>query len=395
VYSGLAETDPILVQITPASPDKNLPKIYVQSGVRVSYSSEGVGAEAELLLQGSYRIIPACGEQVTGEREVGDMYALSTPYFPDRYPFNAECNWNYTIPKNRLVHVSFANFDLAQNNSMSLTARMNGSSDKDAEKNYGVYGGSTLPDDLIVEGDDLLVAFSSKPDAAGKNDWNVAQGMMANLRMLNCGENQTSSTGGSLSSPPASNTTDLCVWIINVPAKGKAEGSVNILEFHLTITKPSNDSFSLILKDGPSSRSENLPLDLGKLTKVQSRYNQLYVEYEKPAGEAKGEGLGFTLKYNIYECPSNQQCSNGVCMHKDWECNGVDNCGDFSDEKDCSVEPGKGKKYGAVEMFIMFVVALIVGIALALCVPVCYRKIRSRYGGEGTGYGNLHEEPVV
>jgi hypothetical protein len=46
-------------------------------------------------------------------------------------------------------------------------------------------------------------------------------------------------------------------------------------------------------------------------------------------------------------------------------------------------------------MFIMFVVALVVGIALALCVPVCYRKIRSRYGGEGTGYGNLHEEPVV
>ena len=42
-------------------------------------------------------------------------------------------------------------------------------------------------------------------------------------------------------------------------------------------------------------------------------------------------------------CPKEKQCTNGVCMQDDWKCNGVDDCGDMSDEADCTCTV-KGKK---------------------------------------------------
>ncbi|KAG6921674.1 suppression of tumorigenicity 14, partial [Chelydra serpentina] len=41
-------------------------------------------------------------------------------------------------------------------------------------------------------------------------------------------------------------------------------------------------------------------------------------------------------------CPQNQclpgqwQCKNKVCIMEDWKCNGINNCGDSSDEEVCA-----------------------------------------------------------
>ena len=47
---------------------------------------------------------------------------------------------------------------------------------------YGQYGGSTVPDDVIVVGTEVQMEFSSQ--AAGNNNWAVAQGVMANIRVI-------------------------------------------------------------------------------------------------------------------------------------------------------------------------------------------------------------------
>lgn len=42
-------------------------------------------------------------------------------------------------------------------------------------------------------------------------------------------------------------------------------------------------------------------------------------------------------------------CANGVCMLPDWKCNGIDECGDMSDEKNCTQpspsKPGHGGRW--------------------------------------------------
>lgn len=46
--------------------------------------------------------------------------------------------------------------------------------------------------------------------------------------------------------------------------------------------------------------------------------------------------VGRTEEFNRTCEPFTFKCLNGVCISMEWKCDGVDDCGDYSDETNCS-----------------------------------------------------------
>ena len=45
-----------------------------------------------------------------------------------------------------------------------------------------------------------------------------------------------------------------------------------------------------------------------------------------------------TFVFGVSECyPAEFQCDSGLCLHADAVCNGINDCGDLSDEQNCSM----------------------------------------------------------
>lgn len=49
------------------------------------------------------------------------------------------------------------------------------------------------------------------------------------------------------------------------------------------------------------------------------------------------ESLLFVLC--VLGCNTSMQCQNKMCLHPDWRCNGIDECGDNTDERNCASVP--------------------------------------------------------
>ena len=61
--------------------------------------------------------------------------------------------------------------------------------------------------------------------------------------------------------------------------------------------------------------------------------------------------------------PSNFTCDNGRCIIHDLECNGINDCGDYSDEKNCSEWTGNcsiGSYHRCIKYLLDLIEALLV-----------------------------------
>jgi hypothetical protein len=277
------------------------------------------------------------------------------------------------------MHLATKDFMLAGPHSLTVTAVVV-TEEKDGNttvKNkttvsYGTYHSDQAPEDFIISGSNATVEFSSEFDG-DVYAYDVSTGFSAIMEIIDCGGNMTSEAAGVIS-VLASNTSQTCVWIVSVPAEGVANGSVNILQYTVTMAGYRNQSFILSVRDGGSESDEDLPVDMknGTSKPALTRYNKLWVRFQGHANDS----LSLNLNYSIHECGAKDQCGNGMCLHADWRCNGVDDCGDGTDEVGCQCVPGD-YAFRGWQMGVAVVFSLIGGIVLALGIPVCMRKLRA------------------
>ncbi|XP_055926425.1 low-density lipoprotein receptor-related protein 10-like isoform X1 [Argiope bruennichi] len=85
---------------------------------------------------------------------------------------------------------------------------------------------------------------------------------------------------------------------------------------------------------------------------------------------------GFTLSITLSK-KSNQcydfRCENNYCINARYVCDGINNCGDFSDEIDCQ-QIARKPFPGTVVVIAMFLVS-VMGLVCGFCISICMRAV--------------------
>lgn len=366
VYRGLAALHENKL-VTFDSSLRYFPNIHVDSkdGVRIdaSLSDEKPTLNKADRLSAFYDVIPGCFKV---QNLVSGNLTLRSPGYPTRYSLNANCSWSINFPENKTVMLSFVDIDVYPSDMFVIYAR-NGNGSEHVVFNAT---GQSKPDNIIVDENITFVWTSLLSNMEAL----PVRGFSMDLLLLDGGSNQTADQG-SLKIPGETfahaNGTFQCIWKITVPAKGMPGKAYNV-KFGYTIQNPSNNSIFEIY-DGGSLLSPKFAVN--DSTTMLSRNSTILIRYA--VKNVTGDVEKIELKYETQECDKDHQCDNGLCLHNDWRCDGKNDCGDWSDEKNCNPPPPVIHNGVSGTLFAVgIIISIIVGIALTLVSPIAFRKIR-------------------
>ncbi|KAH9508849.1 hypothetical protein Btru_050232 [Bulinus truncatus] len=348
----------------------------IQEGLRVIFTK---GESGQDISQGSFRyetVQSVCGGNLSVD---GKPYTVSTPNFPNQYPLNAQCTWAVGSQSAKTGQVLLFNVEalnLAPGHSLSVK---NGTTD------LAKFEGTKVPEaNLLVPANETKVEFQSLGPASP-----VASGAKFTYQSYDCGYSAQENTG-KIPLPTAQATN--CIWIIEVKNTTAKQVIVNI-----TVSAPEKSQIksSLLIHDGSSLQKELLNYTVNQ--PVLTRYNTVVVELTK-----SDDTKDVTLSFQTYECQN--LCSNGICLHDDWKCNGRNDCGDNSDEIDCgnstvpttpgpttTAKPAVADYSGYVKsgwVPACLAIGIILGLVLYFAVPRIVNKIR----GRGSNYSRMGDD---
>ncbi|KAH3803026.1 uncharacterized protein LOC127838508 [Dreissena polymorpha] len=381
VYDGFETGAKTLATITE---NTAVTQIWGPTGLRLVYSQPANCTNQ--IVSASYQSLAAnsaCGNlSQTGQ--------LTTPNNPNQYPLNANCNWALPARNTSWMYIT-VNAPVQLQNTHSVTLLQN------LTKSLAMFNASTtnpIPD-IVVQNVNLSVAFNSAPAGSGLDM--SGSGANITVRVIDCGATLNMNATGIFGNSGANQTME-CIWVIQVAAGNST--NPNIISANLSMTSNPTADNTLTVKDGSSGRNDDY---LPKLNRtILSRTNYLWVRYSYTA-KLNTKPLNFTLSYSTYVCLN--VCKNSLCMHPDWQCNGKNDCGDWSDELNCTIIPtppptpppaphtDDTKKSSAGWYVFCILVGLLLGVMLTVLVPRCVRHVRGRPSSSSrSGYSNMAED---
>ncbi|KAG0428656.1 hypothetical protein HPB47_024380 [Ixodes persulcatus] len=277
----------------------------------------------------SASVAPVLGGTMTPELSHNVPYYLKSPGFPNQYPLNSNRTWTFEGKGVGGLVLSFSSLDLRAGHSLYLTSA-----------NQTVpLSGDKPPNDLALDNAKLTVRFAS-PITSG---YESGYGFNATLLPVDMAR-MVDQEKGIVETPaypsPVKNDS-VFFWSINVPNPDKSKSAVAI-QFNISLGKNASTTVQdisefLTVYDGKNSFHSPIFANLtGK--DLLSKTDVILVKYVVPASMPSGTPL--RINFTTYVCNLTDTCkSTGICIHADWRCNGVNDCGDNSDELSCSYEP--------------------------------------------------------
>ncbi|CAM1328679.1 Uncharacterised protein g9828 [Pycnogonum litorale] len=352
--------------------------VSIESGVKIEINrSYRFPLSNVTVFTASYQVIPVCTQ--TYDLASVKTLLISSPAYPNQYPLYANCKWVLKLPSDANAHLSFHDVDLERNHTILISS---------ANKTIvSKISGKMLPDDLLISGTKQVTIEFISPVFNSRAL--TAKGFSLMATFAACGGLKTDETGV-MATPdyPKQIKNVFCIWLVTVPWIGKQGHDYHqFISFATTTTPVNTSSLVFALYDGGSVWDhfvENVT------SSGKTRKNKMVVVYHNH--NILSDGV--SIKYQASSCPKSKQCDDGICIHDGWYCDGIAQCVDYTDEKNCDAKPQEKKTVitGIPTWALGFsiVIFLAFGIFIGFCAPVVYRKYKAN-----DMYSSFSNIPVV
>ncbi|XP_037309693.2 suppressor of tumorigenicity 14 protein homolog [Pungitius pungitius] len=261
---------------------------------------------------------------------------FSSPGYPEGYPPLSRCQWQIRAAEDQAIFVSFLFFDIEDDCSDDFVAIYDSLS-PDESQAITLKCGQRPPSNplaVLSSGNIMLINFISDSNIQ-RSGFEANYSTIPMAKVKTCG-GVISDAQGAISSPlypsfypPAVD----CKWTIKVP-----EGKEVRLKFTMFRMKEPGVDISVCHKDyvevmGTKYCGERSTL---ALTSTNNILDVIFHSDESFADK------GFEALYSAYDpadpCPNKFACATGICIKKELQCDGWNDCGDLSDEIKCHCE---------------------------------------------------------
>nr|XP_033819686.1 suppressor of tumorigenicity 14 protein-like isoform X2 [Geotrypetes seraphini] len=260
----------------------------------------------------------------------GKKIILSSPGFPSGYPTNARCQYLLRAERGSVISLAFTTFNIRDNCQDDFLTVFNSLSSDRGNIITEQCGNRPPTNPLAVfsSGNVALIAFITS--SISYPGFQVVFSQVPKL--TGCDQTLTSDLGN-FTSPyyPSFYPPNIdCKWTIQVPSHLRIR-----VQFYMFRLKEPGMNHDTCNKDYVEIASVKYCGERSFLGLISSGPT-LEVKFHS---DASFTDKGFLAEYSAYDpqnpCPGQFACSNGLCISVSLTCDGWNDCGDLSDERNC------------------------------------------------------------
>ncbi|XP_072517694.1 ST14 transmembrane serine protease matriptase b [Salminus brasiliensis] len=264
----------------------------------------------------------------------GETGFIQSPNFPNSpYPPNIYTEWQLRADPAHRIRLEFTALNLekeCQNDFIRLYDSLVPTEKQVMVEKCGYYNPTEQPM-YLSSGNVMLVTLVTN----GEKNFPGFRAIYSQvpIEIQGCGGKLTG-MNGTFSSPgfPSYYPPKIqCVWDIEVPA-----GKHVRVKFNKFSMREPGETPNHCPKDYLEINNHRMCGEKPANTVRSSRTNQMTVKF---FSDMSYVDMGFSAEFEAFQpnnpCPEQFQCDNDVCVDPKLKCDGYDDCGDMSDERDC------------------------------------------------------------
>ncbi|TMS10357.1 Suppressor of tumorigenicity 14 protein [Larimichthys crocea] len=260
-------------------------------------------------------------------------YTFSSPGYPVAYPPRSRCQWQIRASENNVISVTFTSFHIEDDCSDDFVSIFDSLSPDDSQAITEKCGHRPPSNPLeVVSSGNIMLINMITDNVVQRPGFQAQYKAIPKAQAKTCGGVLTTDKGVFTSPlhpsfyPPAVD----CKWTIEVPAGKKVQ-----VKFTMFRMKEPGVDVRVCNKDYVEVMGTKYCGEVSSLA-LTSTTNILDVIFHS---DESYTDKGFRAEYTTYDpqnpCPMKFACNSGICISKELQCDGWNDCGDMSDEMKC------------------------------------------------------------